>query len=140
MKVTAAIILLVLLSGCLKTEPSVCFENSRCIKVEIADSPQEHSKGLMFRDTIEPDYGMLFVFKNDGVYTFWMKNMNFPIDMLWLSSDGTVVHVESNVPPCEAEPCPLYNPEAQASYVLEVSANFSAQNGIIEGSKMDIRV
>lgn len=99
------------------------------IAVEIADGPQERARGLMFREGLGDGEGMLFVFERDGFHPFWMKNMHFPLDIVWLDSDGRVVYLETNVPPCLGPPCPLYVPMAPARYVLEVSAN-SARVGL----------
>ena len=64
---------------------------------------------------------MLLVFPGSGFRSIWMKNVRFPLDLLWLDSSGRVVHVEENVPPCPEEPCPSYQPMRTASAVLELN-------------------
>lgn len=93
------------------------------VTVEVADGPEERARGLMFREGLRDGEGMLFVFERDGLHPFWMRNVRFPIDIVWLDSDGRVVHLETDVPPCPGPPCPLYTPRVFARYVLEVGAN-----------------
>jgi uncharacterized membrane protein (UPF0127 family) len=63
---------------------------------------------------------MLFLFEEEGIQSFWMKNMRFSIDILWLDRQRRIVHIEPDVPPCTADPCPSYTPRAAAMYVLEL--------------------
>lgn len=90
------------------------------ITAELAVTDEERQQGLMFRDRLNPDQGMLFVFEEEGFYSFWMKNMKFPIDILWLDGEKKIVHIESGVPPCLAEPCPSYGPKFPSLYVFEI--------------------
>lgn len=92
------------------------------IIADLATTEEERANGLMFRKTLNEDQGMLFVFEEEGLYSFWMKNMNFAIDILWLDSQKRIVHLERNVPPCKKEPCPTYSPSIPSKYVLELKA------------------
>ncbi|RLE03514.1 MAG: hypothetical protein DRJ11_04065 [Candidatus Aminicenantes bacterium] len=92
------------------------------IVAELAVTPWERQRGLMFREELAANEGMLFIFEEDGLYSFWMKNMKFPLDILWLDKNKKIVHIEENVPPCQAEPCPSYTPSLPARYVLELKA------------------
>ena len=74
---------------------------------------------------------MLFLFEQSDFHGIWMKNCKFPIDILWLDEARTVVHVENSVPPCKADPCPVYQPLRKAAYVVELSAG-QARRGKIE--------
>ena len=114
----------------------VCFAGKQCIEVEIMDEPRERARGLMYRESLDEDKGMLFIFPEEGDYGFWMKNMQFPIDIIWINS-GKIVHIERDVPPCESEPCATYTPKKKAKYVLEVVANFTLENGIDPGSGVE---
>jgi uncharacterized membrane protein (UPF0127 family) len=101
--------------------PKACLKDA-CYSVELARTPQAREQGLMGRDGLEPGSGMLFIFDAPGRYSFWMKNMKFPIDILWLDSDRKLVHIAESVPPCQSEPCPVYTPLSDARYVLEIPA------------------
>lgn len=105
----------------------------RMIVVEIADNPDTRSRGLMFRDSLPKDHGMLFVFDSEGVYSIWMKNMRFRLDIIWINSDGIVAHIERNVPPC-SEQCPIYGQGTFARYVLEVNSGFAQEVNLQNGS------
>lgn len=115
----------------------VCF-NDLCLGVEVVSTPQEISRGLMYREGLDEGKAMLFVFASDARHGFWMKNMKFPIDMLWISAGARVVHIERSVPPCREDPCPGYAPSEEAKYVLETRANFTLENGIDVGSMAKI--
>jgi len=107
--------------------------------VEVADTPWERSRGLSDRDMLPDGRGMLFVFENPGKYAFWMYRMRFPLDIIWVSEDGRVVHIVENAPPCPANgPCPSYQPSEDALYVVEVNAGFAEKHGIRLGSKVHI--
>jgi len=103
------------------------------IKAEIADTDEKRLRGLMFRESLPESEGMLFVFDKEDYYGFWMMNMSFPIDIIWISANHTVVHIEKNVQPCKVS-CPFYTPNEKALYVLEVSGNFTEKHGIKLGS------
>lgn len=92
------------------------------ITAELAVTDEERQLGLMFREKINPDQGMLFVFEEENLLSFWMKNMRFSLDILWLDKDKRIVHIERGVPPCKKPPCPSYTSEYPAKYVLELKA------------------
>ena len=92
------------------------------IIAETAITDQERMQGLMYRDGINEDQGMLFVFREEGYHSFWMKNMRFAIDILWLDRQKRIIHIERRVPPCKKEPCASYSSKLPAMYVLELKA------------------
>jgi uncharacterized membrane protein (UPF0127 family) len=96
--------------------------DGRSVTAELAMTPDERARGLMFREKVFPGQGMLFVFDEEGTYAFWMKNTLVPLDILWLDRNRRIVHIRSDVPPCQADPCPSYGPERPALYVLELAA------------------
>ena len=91
----------------------------------------------MFRTGLEPDQGMLFVFEEEGFHSFWMKNMEIPIDILWLDAGKRIVHIEERVPPCPEDPCPSYRPPIPALYVLELKAGRVDECGLKLYDKLD---
>jgi uncharacterized protein len=90
------------------------------ISAEVAQTNSQKDKGLGGRTCIAADQGMLFVFDKPGIYPFWMKDMKFPIDMVWIDSNHTVVTIKSNVSP-STYPQNFKNSEP-AQYVLELKA------------------
>ncbi len=109
----------------------VCFllKDKKCINAEIADTPEKRERGLMYREGLKKDEGMLFVFPEENYYSFWMKNMKFPIDIIWIDGDYRIVHMERDAQPC-LDLCRSYSPKEKAKYVLEVEVNFTARNSI----------
>jgi len=97
------------------------------IYAELAVTDQERQQGLMFREGINPDQGMLFVFEREGIHSFWMKNMKFSIDIIWLDRDKRIVHIEKKVPPCLSEECPSYSPPVFSKYVLEIKEGYAEE-------------
>jgi uncharacterized membrane protein (UPF0127 family) len=119
---------------------SVAFPSGRKIQAELAVTPDERARGLMFRESLAADRGMLFVFPVADFHGFWMKNCRFPIDIIWLSPEKKVVHIEKTVPPCKKDPCPSYGPMRKAKYVLEVVADFTGREKLRLGDSLDFDV
>ena len=101
--------------------------------VEVADDPLERARGLMFRESLAEDAGMLFVFGDEKVRSFWMHSTLIPLDMMFIDGDLTIVDIVEGAVPCEASPCPLYTSSAPARYALEVNAGFVQNHGIAIG-------
>ncbi len=114
----AFLLLLLVLVGC-TTFPTVDI-GDQTIRVEIADTPGSMMRGLMDREELCDDCGMLFVFDQDRPQSFWMKNTLIPLTMVFIRSDGTVVDV-LDAEPCVEDPCAHYVPKEDAQYVLEVN-------------------
>ena len=108
------------------------------IYVEIADEWPELQKGLMFRESLPEDEGLLFIFPSSGNYPFWMKNTLIPLDAIYMDANGTIVDI-LQMEPCIADPCPSYPPDADALYVLEVNKGFSERHGIEIGNRMVLK-
>ena len=121
------------LAGCLRPAAQavdqVCF-GEKCVNVEVVQKEEELHRGLQFRKSLDPGRGMLFIFQKSGPYAFWMKDTLIPLDMIWMDDTRKIVHIEHNVPPCAADPCPRYTPTAEALYVLEVNAGYAATLGL----------
>ena len=106
------------------------------IEAKVVTSPSDRKKGLSGLDSLPLNQGMLFVFENKGPYGFWMKDMKFAIDIIWLDENKKVVDFVTNAP---AQPgksdrdLTLYKPRADAKYVLEVNAGLSSLNNIQVG-------
>ena len=113
----------------------VCFKE-HCFEIELALSSQERARGLMYREHLDNDKGMLFVYKEEGLYNFWMKNTIIPLDMMWISPDKEVVFIARDVKPCKDEPCPVIYPGSKAMYVLELNANSTSRIHLEVGDKL----
>lgn len=112
------------------------------LQVQIADTEPRRVRGLMFQDQLPYDQGMIFVFDSVGRPSMWMLNVQFPLDMIWFDRDGRAVHIAENVPPCltavETITCPSIAPDADALYVLEVTAGFVDMHGVTLDSRLEI--
>lgn len=106
------------------------------VHVEVVDTDASRAQGLSGHAPLESDQGMLFVFETDGAYPFWMKDMLFPIDILWVDAQGKVVHIEKNVAP-DTYPA-SFTPDSPARYVLEVPAGFTDQHDIQIGDTANL--
>ncbi len=111
--------------------------NNKTIYVEVADSPEEWQKGLMFRESLAENKGMLFIFPEEAPRSFWMKNTKISLGAIFISADLTVVNIET-MEPCYEDPCRTYQSQGSAKYVLEVNKDVAQQNGIVTGSKISI--
>ena len=119
---------------------AVTFPSGTVIQAELALSPDERARGLMFRESLDSDRGMLFVFPEAAFHGFWMKNCRFPIDIIWLSAEKKIVHIERAVPPCKEDPCPTYGPLRRAQYVIEVVADFSRREELRLGDSIEFEL
>jgi len=102
------------------------------ISVEVAADNATREHGLMDRTSMPADHGMLFVFPDSEVRTFWMKDTLIPLDMLFFDGHRKIVTVLHDVPPCTADPCKIYPSTEPARYVLELNAGTAAQMGVRE--------
>ncbi len=111
--------------------------NGKTVEVEIADNFEAWRQGLSDRESLDADRGMLFVFPDKQVRTFWMKNMNFPLDIIWISDDE-VAGISADLPPEGEAPARTYGSISPVNYVLEVNAGFAAQYHIKAGDSVVI--
>ena len=102
------------------------------VKVEVADDPEERQKGLQGREKLEPDSGMLFIFDEPKILSFWMKDTLIPLDILFFGPQGKYIG-GTVMTPCTADPCPTYTSAKEASLALEVPAGFREFYGIEQG-------
>lgn len=112
-------------------ENYVAFEN-KIFVVELATTDEERQKWLMFRESLDEDKWMLFIFDKEWYYTFWMKNTLIPLDMIWITDvdgESRVVDIQT-AQPCEIENCPSFHPRWNALYVLEINAWLAEKYGI----------
>ena len=112
------------------------------LEVQIADTEPRRVRGLMFQDPLPSDQGMIFVFDSPGMYSLWMLNTQFSLDMMWFDQNGDLVHFEKDVPPCKAvleiATCQSIIPDAESLYVVEVTSGFIDRHQINSDSKLTI--
>jgi len=89
--------------------------------IEVADTLEKQERGLMYRDCLPPERGMLFVYGEEDFRTFWMKNTRITLDLLFLNRERQVVDLIPRVPPCLQDPCATYTSAVPAQYVLEIA-------------------
>ena len=122
----------------------VCFNNynNSCFNVEIADNKEEREKGLMFRENLPENNGMLFVFPQEDRYGFWMKNTLIPLDIIWFNENKKIVYIKENAQPCLNfnDDCESFIPDKEARYVLEVNAGAIERYGIKVGDEVRIKI
>lgn len=111
----------------------VQFENS-VIKVEIAVTQAEKQKGLSGRSVLPQGQGLLFLYKNSGQRNIWMKDMRFPIDIVWMDANKTVTKVNRNILP-STYPAEVFTAGESTQFILEMPAGGAAKAGILEGQR-----
>lgn len=106
------------------------------LQVEVANTNASRELGLSGRKEMCDDEGLLFVFDVPGKYGFWMKDMNFPIDIIWINQNGIVVNIERDVSPESYKEKKTFINQSEASYVLEINAGMAEKFGLYLGSKV----
>ena len=109
------------------------------IPVEVSDTPEKRSLGLGKRDKLEKGWGMLFVFERRIPHSFWMKNMRFPIDIIWLDNQRIVELVENVPPPQEGESPTVMEPRLPSNFVLELESGRARALGLNVGQKLSFK-
>lgn len=126
-----------LLGGCASSSgPWVELAGHR-YAVEVAVSEDERARGLMFRDALAADHGMLFIHDSQEPLAYWMKNTHIPLDILFFDNARVLVAQQRDVPPCTlGDACPPYPSNAPARYVLELNAGQAAQLDLHDGTRL----
>jgi uncharacterized protein len=124
-----------------RTEPAafVVTPGGNEIGVELALTDEQRARGLMFRESLAPDRGMLFFFPYEDRWSFWMKNTMIPLDIIWIDRERRIAHIERQVPPCRSDPCPSYAPDAAGYYVLELAGGRAAELNLQTGDVLEFR-
>jgi uncharacterized protein len=114
------------------------------VMTDIALTGEQQTKGLDIKNNLTENQGMLFVFQQPYRYGFWMNGMKFPIDIIWLDSNGVVTHIEHSLKPCPPASsnlvCPTYFPEKDSLYVLETVAGFSMKHNVRLGTHISFEL
>ncbi len=137
------IIALIAAAGCSREATVVDERNTRTvilpggqkIRVEVMTHPTDMMRGMMFRDSLAPDRGMLFIHGSPGNYPYWMYQVRIPLDIIWLDEKRRIVEIHANAPPClkKASECPNYGGNQRALFVLELAGGMAARYGLRVG-------
>lgn len=111
---------------------------SQVINLEVANTAEQQAKGLMFREQLAPDRGMLFEFTPPQIARFWMKNTLIELDMIF-ARQGRIVAILDQVPPCRQDPCPVYGPLTTVDQVIELAGGQAENLGLKVGDSLTVR-
>jgi uncharacterized membrane protein (UPF0127 family) len=106
------------------------------LTVKVADSPEERQKGLSNTKSLGPKRGLFFIFEEEDRHGIWMKDMNYPIDIIWFDRYGSIVYLEENVSP-DTYPR-VFKPDRPSLYILEVNAGLIEKTGLRRGDTIDL--
>jgi len=106
------------------------------INIEIADTPEKTTKGLMYRKHMEDNNGMLFIFESGRRQTFWMRNTPISLDIIFINAEKEIVHIAPNTIPYSTKNIPSFE---YAQYVVEVNAGYCQKHAITTGNKIDYK-
>lgn len=106
------------------------------VLVELALDGESQAQGLMYRESMPEDRGMLFMFGATSPLSFWMKNTLIPLDIIYIAEDGEVVRIVTATP-CNVKNCPSYPSVEPAKYVLELNAGEAVKRGLKEGDNLN---
>ncbi|MBI2545412.1 MAG: DUF192 domain-containing protein [Candidatus Aenigmarchaeota archaeon] len=107
------------------------------IRAEVADTLQKQTEGLIGRNSLSSNNGMLFIFNTENYPGIWMFNMSFPIDIIWINKDMKITDIVQDAKPCMLN-CTTYLPSEKSLYVLEVNSGFTTKNKIKVGNTVSI--
>lgn len=113
------------------------------VDAKIAQKASDRKKGLSGQESLPLTQGLLFVFENNGLYSFWMKDMKFAIDIIWIGENKQIVYIVKDAPPepgRDDDELTLYQPSSAAKYVLEINAGLTERHGIIIGDLVNFEL
>lgn len=107
---------------------------------EVAVSTTKQQLGLTTKDKLEPNECMLFAYSQASTVPFWTKNMKFPIDILFLDKNLTIMQIFTNIPPCQQAPCPAYSPEKPYYFAIELPGGAVKKHGITTQTPVSLKI
>lgn len=112
--------------------------NGQRLIAEVSATSEQRTRGLTVKNALAENESMLFVFDNQAKHKFWMKDMKFPIDIIWIGSDKSVIDIEKSLQPCNSGfLCSTYEPDGDSLYVLETVSGFAQKHGIVKGTVVE---
>jgi uncharacterized protein len=112
---------------------NVYFPNGKQVLAEQARTETMMMRGMMFRDSLAENRGMLFTHGEEGTFSYWMFQVKIPLDIIWMDSRRRIVEIVENAQPCPQKPCVSYGGKEKALYVLELSGGNARKNGLKVG-------
>jgi len=137
MRFLTLLLTLIICAACMADGPYVELKGER-FSVELAQTQQKQALGLMFRESMPQDHGMLFLFPVEAMRSFWMKNTRIPLDIMYFDKDLKMVSISANTQPCKVSRCPSYPSKAPAQYVLELNAGTAEELGVGLGDRLSL--
>jgi uncharacterized membrane protein (UPF0127 family) len=135
MRLLLCVLMLTTFTACASGDPGVVF-GGKTFGVELATTSEQQALGLMFRDSMPADQGMLFIFPNEAPRSFWMKNTRIPLDIMYFDKNLKMVSISADTPPCRVARCPSYPSTGPAMYVLELNAGMASELGVVVGDRL----
>jgi uncharacterized membrane protein (UPF0127 family) len=119
----------------------IVLPNGKRIRAEVMRNPADMMRGMMFRDSLAPDRGMLFVHGSPGTYSYWMYQVRIPLDIIWMDLNHRIVEISSDTPPCKqprekSTACPTYGGHETAVFVLELAGGMAQKYGLHVGDAL----
>ncbi|MBT8072450.1 MAG: DUF192 domain-containing protein [Gammaproteobacteria bacterium] len=139
MRLLMCVMMLTACTACASGEPTVVL-GGKTFAVELATTSEKQALGLMFRDSMPEDEGMLFIFPNEAPRSFWMKNTRIPLDIMYFDKNLKMVSLSADTPPCRVARCPSYPSTGPAMYVLELNAGKAQELGVGPGSVLTLKL
>ena len=137
--IVLGIVIIFILKNSDLLNPPKAVLGDKTFTVAVADDSQEQMKGLSGKDSLSKDRGMVFVFEKPDNYSFWMKGMKFPIDIIFIKDDKIVKIYEDVKPPKENEGLPIYQTPRPADKVLEIRGGLSKEYKFKEGQSVEFK-
>lgn len=109
-------------------------------RAEVVTSKFDMSRGMMFRDSLPPDRGMLFIHGEPGLFSYWMYQVRIPLDLIWMDQNRLITEIVANAEPCKSESaakCPQYGGKRRSLFVLELNAGMAAKHNLKPGDRLD---
>lgn len=117
---------------------TVTLPGGQQVRAEVMSRPEDMARGMMFRDHLAPDRGMLFVHPTPGRYRYWMYQCLIPLDIVWLDAERRIVEISESTPPCKGEAweCPYYGGNHDAQFVVELAGGMARKYGLKLGDRL----
>ncbi|MFN7938701.1 MAG: DUF192 domain-containing protein [Bryobacteraceae bacterium] len=117
----------------------ITMPGGQLVQAEVLTRREDMMSGMMFRSTLAPDRGLLFVHSKPGRFSYWMHNVKVPLDIIWMDTEHNIVEVSANTPPClDSDPvrCPHFGGAEDSQFVLELAAGMAEKYGLRKGIKL----